>query len=304
MINTYKYNGNTWIDIDHGTPEEIHEIMNTYQIHPLVAKELTSATPKQRVEFHEGYMYCILHFPAFKHTHSKDKNQEVDFIVGKNILITARYDTIDALHKFGKQLEVEEVLGKGADFQSSGFLFVSMLKELYGALFEELEYIEDTTEDITKKIFKGKEKDMVVAISEVTRNLLDFKRVTDFHHEILGAIERHGKNIFDENFVLEAESVIGDYLKINTAIRSNLEILRELRDTNNSLLTSKQNETVKQLTVMGFVAIPLNFIAWLFAMRTEGMPLIHNPNAFWIVLGIMITCSALTMVYVKYKKWL
>ena len=56
MINTYKLNGETWIDIDHGSPEEIHEIMDTYDIHPFIAKELTSATPKPRIEFHVEYI--------------------------------------------------------------------------------------------------------------------------------------------------------------------------------------------------------------------------------------------------------
>jgi len=304
MINTYKYNNETWVDVDHGTPEEIHSIMNTYSIHPLVAKELTSATPKQRLELHDGYIYCILHFPAFKHTHSEEKNQEVDFVIGKNVLITARYDTIDALHKFGKTLEVKEILERKNGYAKNYSIFSSMLHELYSALFEEFEYIEDFTEDITSQIFKGKEKDMVVSISEVTRTLLDFKKVTDGHHEILEMLNRKGKEIFGPDFSRDIESVIFEYLKINTMIRSNLDTLHELRDTNNSLLTSKQNETVKQLTVMGFVIIPLNLIAWIFAMRTEGMPLIGNPNAFWIVLVIMLTSVIITLTYVKHKKWL
>jgi Mg2+ and Co2+ transporter CorA len=56
MINTYTFDKETWIDIDHGTPEEIHSIMDTYDIHPFVAKELTSTTLKPRIEFHDGYI--------------------------------------------------------------------------------------------------------------------------------------------------------------------------------------------------------------------------------------------------------
>ena len=78
MINTHKYNGETWIDIDHGTPEEIHGIMDSHGIHPFTAKELTSKTLRPRIEFHDKYIYCILHFPTWKHTHAKDRNQEVD----------------------------------------------------------------------------------------------------------------------------------------------------------------------------------------------------------------------------------
>src|SRR5205085_78398 len=137
-------------------------LMDQYNIHPFVAKELSSVTPKPTISFHDHYIYCILHFPALKHSHSQerieDKNQEVDFIIGKDVLITARYDTIDALHKLGKDLEVREILEKGdAKHQHSHTIFVRMLRELYISIFEELEYIEDTIEDITSNIFKSKE---------------------------------------------------------------------------------------------------------------------------------------------------
>ena len=88
MINTYKKNSEVWMDIDNGTPEEIHKLMDQYSIHPFVAKELSTFTPRPRIEFHDEYIYCIIHFPAWKHTHSKDDvNQEVDFIIGDDIAI-------------------------------------------------------------------------------------------------------------------------------------------------------------------------------------------------------------------------
>ena len=306
MINTYTFDKETWIDIDHGTSEEIHSIMDTYDIHPFVAKELTSTTLKPRIEFHDGYIYCILHFPTYKHTHSpNNKNQEVDFIIGKNMLITARYDTIDAIHAFAKTLEVKEILDNDHHSKKHHSLLIGMLRGLYRSVFEELEYMEDVTEDITSRIFKGEEKQMVVSISEITRTLLEFKKVTDLHREVLESLHHHGRELFGETFETDMELIILEYLKINTTIKSNLEILRELRETNNSILTAKQNEIIKNLTVMGFVMLPLNLIAWIFAMRTEGgMPFVTNPYGFWIVILIMIIASTATMAFAKYIKWL
>ena len=307
MINTYRYNEETWVDIDHGTPEEIHGLMDTYGIHPFVAKELTTTTPKPRIEFHDNYIYCILHFPSWKHTHAGDnKNQEVDFIIGKDALITARYDSIDAMHRLSKDLEVSEILDKKGDqkHKHSHRILMHMLRSLYSSISDELDYIEDTAEEITAEIFNGKEKEMVVKISEVTRNLLNFKRVTDLHHEILVTLSKRGREIFGEHFGIEMDAVTVDYLKVSTAIRSSLEMLRELRDTNNSLLTSKQNETVKQLTVLGGILLPMNLVSWLFAMRVGGVPLEDNSNGFWIVLVSMLAYTLIAVVYSKHKKWI
>ncbi|MBI4155703.1 MAG: magnesium transporter CorA family protein [Candidatus Zambryskibacteria bacterium] len=287
MIKTYTLNRETWVDIDRGTAEEIGKVMDTYKVHPMVAKELVSGTPKPRIELEDNYIYCILHFPTWKHTHSKDKNQEVDFIVGKNILITARYDTIDALDKFAKEVEVKEILAKPfvntdgrptqieSEFRDknsqlnnqSPAILVGMLRELYKGISEELEYIEDRVEDITGKIFKRKEREMVVSISEMTRTLLDFKKVTDQHGEILETLKEKGRGLFGDEFANAMNSVISDYLKINTAIKSNLEELAELRQTDNSLLTAKQNETIKRLTIVGAILFILSILVTLYLFR-------------------------------------
>lgn len=304
MIQEHKYKDEVWVDIDRGTPEEIHELMNKYSIHPFVAKELTSLTRKPRIEFHDEYLYCILHFPAFKHTHGEESNQEIDFIIGRNILITARYDTVDSIHNFSKNLEVNEILEKNHSGNSGHAIFINMLHGLYGGIFDELEYIEDSIDDITKQIFLGKERKMVVSISEMTRTLLYFKHSIDLHRDVLESLSHNGQEIFGVKFAKEMEAIMFEYQKINSILRSNLEVLKELRDTNNSILSTKQNEIMKQLTVMGFVILPLNLIAWIFAMRTEGMPIVNNPNAFWIVIGIMVTSAIITTTYAKHKNWL
>lgn len=306
MINTYKHNGETWVDIHQGTTEEIKKIMDEYEIHPFVAKEISSKTPKPRIELHENYLYCILHFPTWKLNKSDDRKQEIDFIIGKDFLITTRYDHINSLHNFSKNMEVSEILSR--DKTNSPLhgqvIFLSLLKELYSGLFEELDHIEDLTENITSKIFHGKEKEMVVSISEVTRTLINFEKVTNLHHEILDALKKKGGELFGDDFTAEMEQIILNFQKINTSIRFSLEMLRELRNTNNSLLTSKQNEIVKQLTVMGFVILPLNLIAWMFAMRVEGLPFLNNPNGFLIVLGLMITSATIALAYAKHKRWM
>ena len=81
-------------------------------------------------------------------------------------------------------------------------------------------------------------------------------------------------------------------------------MLHELRDTNNSLLSTKQNETMKQLTVLGAVVLPLTIICQLFGMSIHNFPLINNPNAFWIILTMMCSVALITLVYAKHKKWI
>jgi hypothetical protein len=48
-----------------------------------------------------------------------------------------------------------------------------------------------------------------------------------------------------------------EYYRVHNHVMRNTESLHELRETNNSLLTTKQNETMRVLTGMALLTFPL-----------------------------------------------
>lgn len=304
MVTRYTHKRLAWVDLESPTQEEVRGIMDEFHINPLVAEELLSPTLKPKVEQYDNCIYLILHFPASKHSHGKDKNQEVDFIIGKDFLITTRYDTIDPIHKFSKVFEVNSILDRSDMGTHAGYLFFYMIQKLYKALSHELEYVENSIEYIEDQIFNDHERDMVKEISRVSRQLLDFKQALSAHKDILGSFELAGKQFFGDAFGYHLRTIIGEYYKVENTVKFHLETAVELRETNNSLLSTKQNEIMKVLTIMAFVTFPLTLISSIFGMNTKWLPFVGQPHDFWIVISIMATIALLFFVFFKYKKWL
>ena len=304
MITRYTYKNLTWIDLESPTQEEVREIMEEYSVNPLVAEEFLSPTLKPKVDFYKDYIYLILHFPALKHTHSGDQNQEVDFVIGKDFLITVRYDTVDALHKFSKVFEVNSVLDKSDMGDHAGFIFFYMLRKLYRSIEHEIEFMEDKVEIIEDRVFEGKEKAMVYEISVLFRNLLDIKQALSAHEEVLSSFEVVSSKLFGEDFVYQVRSLIGSYYRVKTIIENTSADLKEIRETNNSLLSTKQNEAMKVLAIMAFVTFPLSLIATIFGMNTVVLPIVGHPHDFWIIITIMLTLTAIFFWFFKHKNWL
>lgn len=302
MIQKHTWGKEQWVDIDHGTPEEFESIVREYDLDPYVAKDINAPTPKSRIEFHKEYIYLILHFPVFKHTHGKNLRQEIDFVIGKNFLLTTHYDTCDPILRLSKKLEVNEILSKNED-QSGHHVFGVLFRELYSSINDELSYMESWSDSITEEIFDGNEKEMVFEISEAIRTLLDFKKTTDTHKEILEFLREGGAHILGKKFAEEIDAILLEYHRIRDIIRANIEILQELRETNNSLLSTKQNEIMQKLTVVAFIAVPLALITDLFGLSMS-VPFAQHPYGFFIILAI-ISCVSLSMyIIARFKKWL
>lgn len=304
MLTRYRHKDVTWIDLESPTKEEIHKVMDEFSVHPTVAEELLMPTVKPKVDLYENFIYLILHFPAFRHTHKNQQNQEIDFIVGKDFIITTRYDTIDPLHKFSKVFETDSILDKSDIGTHAGFVFFFMIKKLYKSLEHELEYINDALETIEEDIFEGYEKEMVVSISIVGRDLLNFKQAMVMHKDVLESFDDVGVRFFGKDFSHHAKSIVGEYYRINSIINTHNDSLKELRQTNDSLLTTKQNEVMKTLTIMALVTFPLSLIASIFGMNTKILPIVGYPNDFWIVMGIMITLTFIMFVFFKSRRML
>lgn len=304
MINRYSYKDTVWVDITNPTEVEIDSVAKEFNITPRVIGELTTPSIKSRVELHKDYIYMILHFPAFRHSHTgNDGKQEVDFVIGKNFLITARYDTIDAIEKFAKVVEVNSILGRGFEENLTGTIFFGIIQEIYLSLFNELEYIENWLNKIEDGIFNGEEKEMVGALSQASRTLLNFKKSTDFHKEVLESLDYFGKKIFDEHFSYHTRRIIDEYFKVQNTLKNNMELVTELRETNNSLLSTKENETMRTLTTLAFVTFPLTLIAAIFGMDTHYSPILGSPHDFWIIISIMVFSTILMYAFFKHKRW-
>lgn len=303
MINRYTYKETVWVDIIDPTPEDLKEAQEEFNIAATTIHELVSPSYKSRVDMHKDYIYLILHFPVFKHSHGNDTKQEVDFIIGKKFLITARYASIDAMDKFAKVAEVNSILERGQHQDTTGAIFFGIIQEIYRGLFHELEHIENRLLEVEEGIFDHREKEMVFALSDISRNLLNFKKSTDFHKEVLESLDFFGKKMFDENFSNHVHKILDEYSKVYRGVRNNMEFVTELRETNNSLLSTKENEIMKTLTIMAFVTFPLSLLAAVFSMNTEFTPLVGRTDDFWIILSFMIGATFIFFAFFKYKKW-
>src|SRR3989344_5007702 len=89
MLTRFEHEGITWIDMESPSRDEVVRIAAEFDIESHIAEELLLPASKSRAEFRRNYVYAVLHFPALRHSH-KTREQEVDFIVGQNFIITTR----------------------------------------------------------------------------------------------------------------------------------------------------------------------------------------------------------------------
>lgn len=304
MLSTYKYKNLTWVDLESPTPEEVKSLMTKYTIHPLVAEELLKSTLRPRVDVYKNFIYLVMHFPIFNVSRRTSVGVEIDFIVGKNFLITTHYCSIIPLHEITKIFEVGTMLGEGHISKNTMVLLFFIIKQLYNFALRQLDNIQLKIDKIEDNIFKGHEKEVVEALSLARCDILDFQRAIHMHNTVLVSLDHEGKKFFGPEFSHYA-SHMGEELE---KVRGHLQVVKEtvesLQSTNDSLLTDKANDTMKTLSILAFLTFPLMLFAALFSMDTHFTPIVGVKGDFWIIVAMMLLAVFGMVLVFRRKKWL
>lgn len=303
MITRHARGDITWVDLESPTREELHAVMEEFHIDSHVEEEIVSPTAYPLFIASPDYAYLILHFPTADIAGGA-RNQEIDFVVGKDFVITARYEVVGSILTLHKAFESEELLGIPSD-GGTAVLVERLLRRLYAAMGEETERVARTLERIEQAIFSGKERKTVRAISEAGRILLRFETTLARHTEPLTAFltELHA-NFFGKKFSKQIARIEAERSHAASLVTSYRAVARELRTTNDSLLSSSQNEVMKVFTMMTVAFLPLTFIAGIFGMHAKNGPILGHQHDFLLIMILMIVVELLLILFLRLKKWI
>lgn len=304
MITRYEHSKTTWLEVVSPTAEEVRELIEECGIPPEYAGDLTTTTPKTEVFAKKGFLKITLDFPIVKRTDLKNPH-EIKFLVTKHYFITIRFEEIEAVHRFTKEYEVLCLLGKTGKKQlRTDVLFLTMLDYLYQHMHAKLDYLDTRLKDTEEEIFDGHEKEMVFELSQIGRRLISFRQTIGAHENALDNLANSLATAFgkvDKNKIEELEH---HYRSLNRHLFALNSVLADLKDTNNALLSTKQNEIMKLFTILAFITFPLTLFTSMFGMNTTTTPILGQEGDFWIILSIMAVVSITFFGYFKYKKWI
>ncbi len=307
MISTHAYSGIVWLDLQSPTDDEVSGLIKRYDLHPLVGEELKRSSTLAKIDFFKDYILVVLTLPVRtkKGSGYEIVDREIDFVIGKNFLITSRTETIEQLEYFGKIFDANSILNKDEKIEHAGFLFYYMVKRIYAGMVEDLENIKDALMNAETRIFSGDERNMVEVLSGLSRELIDIKQTARMHHDIWEEmVASPDKSIFGDNFNTYIRDIRDEFAVIHELIVNVRELLADLRETNDSLLNSKQNEIMKVLTMVSFIFYPLTFITAVFTIPAMTVPLVNQPYG-WTVINIgMVALAAIIWWYFKKRRWI
>lgn len=303
MIERFNQKKVVWVDVSNPTNEEIHQLMVEFELPPNLVADLLAPVPRSEAVVAGKTVKLTMDFPIVHRTDIVGPH-EIKFFVSNEYLITIRYEDIGALDGFKKQFDMLTTLNKTSKKLTGTDIFIALMNALYESTAEKLDYVQSLLTDLEADIYDGHEKEMVFRLSGISRKLITFRQTLKAHDDVFRDAKPHFETVFKKSYHDELEDLHMHYFHLVRRTWTLFETLEDFRNTNFALLSTKQNEITKTLTIMAFVTFPLTLVASVFGMNTKSTPLVGYKNDFWVVFGIMVVATILFFIYFKIKKWI
>ncbi len=293
------HGGIKWTYIKDPTKEDIDYISNTFNVHPLIVRELKHPTLHPKISISDEYTYLVLRFPEYEN--GEIVTTEVDFLITKDELVTTQYQTLEVLDEIFKHANnnPEEYLEKGV-----GFLVYHILQGLSDKITPIIDKISHKIDKIEHRIYSDERRELLRDISFIRRDSNDFLSIIKPNNDVLEGAEIKMTEMFGEELEPYFIHLKTTYQRLTRVAETHTATLQMLHETNEAMVSNSLNKVLKLLTIFSVIVFPLTLFAGIWGMNTANMPLVGHPYDFWLVMIFMGIATCIMLVIFKLKKWL
>lgn len=294
-----------WVNIINAGKNEIDYLRKNFNFNLVHLKASAASVSFQRPQIFRGpdYLFLVLHFPVLKD--DKIIAGEVDFFVGHGFLITVNNNNLKALSSFfslGKKSPDSLV---SFSLESSAILLYEILGHLLDGCYQLLDENSVDLDEVEDLIFSGDQKKAVTRILTVRRNIVNVRKIMQNHKNILQQLMMMESSLVEKPAIKKYYTGLVEHSKrIWETLDNQKEMIEVLNNTNESLLNDRMTSIMKTLTIFSVIVLPLNLLAGTFGMNAKYMPLVNHPWGFWMIVGIMFSCSLIMLMIFEKKRWL
>src|SRR5438105_7690617 len=298
-------NGLTWIHLDAVEPETVNQLRARFGWHPLDVEDVLSKRQRPKVDDYvdEGYLFGVLHFPAYDKNVQRLNAAELDFFLGPDYLVMIPNVELLPVTRLFSRVQEDETLRAQLFGKGSGRLLYEVLDDLFDYCFPILDKIAYKLDSIEDDIEDRLSEEIVNDISKAKQEIISYRKIVKPQRPALRLLERHIERFLPENLELYFDDLVDASERIWDLLDNYKEIVEALEDTNESVIQHRQNDVLRVLTVVSVILLPLTLVTGIFRMNVH-FPGFGSAEAFWIVVGAMVITAASLAAFFKYKRWL
>ena len=289
-----------WIDLHEPTQEEFESVAQELELSPRVIEGAIKPQQRPKLVRYGDSLFVVLKTARYLDEPEKVEFSEVHVLVGKDFIVTVRYEEIPALEEVRRRLEGEpELLRQGPQ---------PILHEIMDQIVDDyepvLEGLGTDIQEVEDEVFGGNADDVSQRIYELSRELVQFQRATSpLARSLERGAERNEHDIDPElrSYLRELHDRV---LRVVEPTEGFRDMLSDILVVNLTLIGVRQNDQTKKISAWAAILIVPTLITGIYGMNFDFMPELHWTFGYPLALALMVSISVGLYAVFRHVRWL
>jgi len=276
--------GLLWMDITKTSEEDGRLLGQTLGLHPLAIEDCISPdihAPK--IDDFGDYLFIIVH--GINHAAESEivETAELAIFLGPHFMVSNHDCPLYSVEAVRRGVEDNgRLLKRGVNF-----LAHALIDNLIDNISPTVDKMAEISEEIEEEAIRGPQQATLEAILKLKRSTLRIHRIMAPQREVLNRLSRGEFPVIKREAQIFYRDIYDHLVRIedlNLSIRDGAD---NALATYLSSLANRQNETMKVLSMVATIFMPLTLLAGIYGMNFEHMPELKWQWGYFAVLGVI-----------------
>ncbi len=287
-----------WLDIEAPGDGEYRLLLDDLRFHPLTVEDVQVRNQRPKLDEFPGYKFTVLF------TAELDGDQlamrEHHLYLSRRWLISIHQEPSRALDDVRRRVSEDRNVTRG----DLGFLEYLVINALVDSLFPTLDQLDERIDTLEDRVLAHATPDALARIADLKHEVSELRRILGPQRDVFQRLLNPSLEHAGQELTLYWRDVYENLIRQYEQVDSLRDLLTGAMDVYMSTVSNRLSSTMKQLTVITTVFLPLSFLTGFFGMNFAYMVgKISGPQAFAGGVGIMVASVLVQLVVFRRRGW-
>ena len=270
MEKTLQVGKTKWICIQSPDKKTIDNLAKEYNFHEMIVEDILGINAQSKIDTSSDHFFMALTFTKYITEEARYTFNEMDVIIGQDLIITTTWLESQTLNKTIEEIEKEIETIDGSYKSSPYYILYRIIDAFYDKTIKSLAMSWQRLLDIQTKIDSRWEEVIDELITE-DLNKIFVKHNFLSQEEIVDELSEHVKQLHEKYLNTYFNDLQSKLAKIIRTINALTEKNDSLMQAYNTFVGIKSNKSVTRLTFINSIFMPLTVIAGIGGMSERSM---------------------------------
>jgi magnesium transporter len=289
-----------WLDIEEPSEDDFTLLRDVLKFHPLTIEDIQHQNQRPKLDDYPDYNFAVIFQAEWKA--DEILLLEHHLYVGANYLITVHVEPSPVLTQLKNRLTKSPDLVNG----QPAFLTYLVIDALVDATFPVLEQLDDTVDELEDEITLKASPESLNRIYHLKHSVTELRRFLGAQRDVFQRLITHGVHLQQQDLTLYYRDVFDHIVRQYETVDGLRDLLTSAMDVYLSTVSNRLNQTMKTLTAIASLFLPLTFLTGFYGMNFNLLTSIFETpyGAFWVGVGTMLVAVAIQLYFFRRRGWI